>query len=108
MASKGRWSIAASFDVERLAIRILGTFDLDEHPEPLLLRIAILLRLDEPLPDFLVDRSRTLDLGGPVETRDAPLWQRTGFAQRNFAQEDRDLSSVGQIGVAMRPNARAA
>jgi predicted component of type VI protein secretion system len=38
-------AVAASFDVERLAVQILGALDFDEHPEPLLLRIAILLRL---------------------------------------------------------------
>jgi len=41
-------SVSGSLNVEHFGVQILGALDLDEHPEPLLLRIAVFLRLDEP------------------------------------------------------------
>ena len=47
----------------------ISALDLDEHPKSLLLRIAILLRLNQPLPDFFVDRTGTVDFSGSVKAR---------------------------------------
>ena len=39
-------------DVQRLAVQIFGALHLDQHREPLLLRIPILLRLNQPFPSL--------------------------------------------------------
>src|SRR5262249_42596868 len=77
--------------------QILGPLNLDQNPETLLLRIALLLRLDQPLPDLLVDRPRLVELRGPVEARDAAAGQQARLAQRRLAEIDRDLAAVREI-----------
>jgi hypothetical protein len=47
-----------------------------EDAEALLLRVALLFRLDEPLPDFLVDRIGLVDFRGAIEARDAARGNR--------------------------------
>jgi hypothetical protein len=87
--SNREWSAAQIF-------RPLHTY---EYAEALLLRIALLFRLDEPIPDFLIDRTGLVDFRGAIEARDAAPRQQAGFAQRRLAEEDGDLTTVHQIGV---------
>jgi hypothetical protein len=87
--SNGNWGAA----------KVFGSLHLDEHAEALLLRIALLLRLDEPLPDFLIDRAGLLDFRRAVEARSVVPRRQASFAQRRPAEEDGDRC-VG-ISVAM-------
>src|SRR5262249_54304053 len=82
---------------QRIPTEIFRPLHLDENPEPFLLRIALLLRLDQPGPDLIVDRARFVDFRGPVEARDAAAGQQPRLAQRRLAEIDRDLAAVGEI-----------
>src|SRR5262249_36386503 len=73
----------------------------DQHRVPLLVRIAILLRLDESPPDLLVRRARLVDLGGPVEARDPALGQDAGLAELGLAQVHGHLGAVPEHGVGL-------
>src|SRR5690606_34179079 len=65
--------------LERVPVQILGALDLDEDAEALLLGIAILLGLDQALPDLVIDLAGLVDLGGTVEACDAALGQYAGL-----------------------------
>ena len=62
-----------------------------------LFRIALLFRLDQTLPDLLINRPRFVDLRPSVEPQDAAFRQNAGLAQRRFAHEDRDWRPVREI-----------
>jgi hypothetical protein len=77
-STSGKWIRVDMFACELLvqrvegsAAQILGPFDLDQHCEPFLFRIAIFLRLNDPIPDFLVNGSGLVNRRDPVKPRDA-------------------------------------
>src|SRR5262249_8068668 len=84
---------------QRRAGQILGAIDLDQDAVSFLVRIAVLLGLDQATPYFLVHRARLVDLRGAVEARDPALRQHAGLAQLGLAQEHGDLGAVTQVGV---------
>src|SRR6476659_9449768 len=94
---KERSGAYASSNRQRRAAQILRPLHLDQHAEAFLVRIAFLLGLDETLPDLLLDRTRLVNLGGPVEARDAAPRQKPLLAQRRLAKIDRDLGAVREI-----------
>src|SRR5688572_4550833 len=84
-------------ELERLAVEVLGTLDANQHRVALLLRVAVLLRLDEPLPHAVVHLAGLVDLGGTVEARHPALRQDAGLAQLGLSQEHRDLGAVREL-----------
>src|SRR6476619_4958445 len=68
----------------------------EKHLTPLF-RVALLLRLDQTVPDLLINRSGFVDLRPSVEPQDAAFRQNAGLAQRRLAHEDRDRRPVRQI-----------
>ena len=89
-----RYSSVSGFPPE-----ILGALHLDQHAKALLVRIAVLLGLDQALPDLVVDRPGLVDARRAVEARDAAGRQQSELAQLDLAQEHRDLGAVGQVRV---------
>src|SRR5262249_44559989 len=51
-----------SGEMQRRAVQILGALDLDQDAVSFLIRIAVLLGLDQATPYFLVHRARFVDL----------------------------------------------
>src|SRR5713101_8074741 len=88
---------APSDEIQRLSVEILGALHLDEHGVALLLRVPVLLRLHQALPDAFVCRSRAVNRRRAVEARDAPLGQEPGFPQRGLSQEHGDLGPVPEV-----------
>src|SRR5579862_1083195 len=84
--------------------QVFGPLHLDEHTKALLVRIALLLRLDESLPNFVIDRAGFVGFRGAVEARNATPRQQTGFAQRRLTEEHSDLGAVREVGIG-RPSA---
>src|SRR5271169_5721940 len=82
---------------QRLTRQILGSLDRNEDGIAPLFRVALLLRLDQTVPDLLINRSRFVDLRPSVEPQDAAFRQNAGLAQRRLAHEDRDRRPVGEI-----------
>src|SRR5262249_51689869 len=64
-------TVTARSNRQQGSAQIFRPLHLDEHAEALLLRIALLLRFDQPLPDLLVDRAGLADFRGSVKARDA-------------------------------------
>src|SRR5688572_29522511 len=89
-----RTGIRCTSERERLAVQVLGALDPDEHRVALLLRIPVLLGLDQALRHSLVHLARLVDLGRAVEARHAPFRQDARLAQLRLAQEHRDLGAV--------------
>src|ERR1700687_816413 len=56
---------------QRLTPQVLGSPDPDEDGIALLFRVALLLRLDQPVPGLFIDRSEFVDLRPSVEPQDA-------------------------------------
>src|SRR5215813_6326488 len=65
--------------------------------KPFLSGVPVLLRLNEPRPDFLVDRSGPVQPGGSVEAGNAALRQDAVGTQLGLAEVDRHLAAVGQM-----------
>src|SRR6516165_162560 len=83
-------------EVERCAAEILGSLDLHENRKALLLRIAILFRLNHSTPNFFVDRSGLMNRRRSVEASDTALRQERLTKVRLF-EEDRDFGSIVQV-----------
>src|SRR4051794_20672481 len=94
-----RYTPRGSVELQRFAVEILGSLDLNQHGEPGLVGIAVLLRLDQTLPYLLVDRSGSVDLGTPVEAGDPALRQNPLLPQLRLAEEHGEPRAVGQIGA---------
>src|ERR1700691_1005852 len=83
--------------LQRLTGQILGALDRDENRIAFLVRVALLLRLDETAPDLVIDRSGFVDLGPAVEPQDDAARQDARLAQRRIAHEDGDRRAVLEI-----------
>jgi hypothetical protein len=62
-----------SIELQRSAVQLFGSLDLDQHSMPLLLRVAVLFGLDQPTPHLFIYRSRAVDLRPAVKSGDATL-----------------------------------
>jgi Dienelactone hydrolase family len=62
-----------SIELQRSAVQLFGSLDLDQHRMPLLLRVAVLFGLDQPTPHLFIYRSRAVDLRPAVKSGDATL-----------------------------------
>src|SRR5688500_1375060 len=85
--------------LERLAVQVFGALHADQHRVALLLRIAVLLGLDELLPHLVVDLAGAVQARAAVEADDPALGQNAGLAQLGLAQEYRELGAVLQQAV---------
>src|SRR5437899_3317968 len=82
---------------QRLTRQILGSLDRNEDGIALLFRVALLLRLDETVPDLFINCSGFVDLRPSVEPQNAAFRQNADLAQRRLAHEDRDRRPVCKI-----------
>src|SRR6516162_6217038 len=86
-----------SIEIERGSVEFLGALDLDQHRVPLLVRVAVLFRLDEAAPDLFIDRTGPVDLRPPVKPGNAALWQHPFLAQLRLAEIHGELGSVAEV-----------
>src|SRR5215204_4495850 len=87
----------SSIEAERRAIEFFGPLHLDQNRKAFLIGITILLRLDKPRPDFVVNWSRFKQPGGSVESRDPTFWQDPVGTKLRLAKVDRHLRAISKI-----------
>ena len=85
--------------LQRRAVQFFRPFHLDQHGKPLLLGVAILLRLNQPAPHLLIHRSGLDDLRGAVEPRDAALRQHAVGTQLRMAEDIVTLLPSARLSV---------
>src|SRR5262245_49122163 len=88
-----------SGEIERLAVQVLGSLQLDEDAEPSLVGVALLLGLHEASPDLLVRAPGPVNRRGAVEAGDSPLGQDPGLTELGLPQEHGHLGAVLEVGV---------
>src|SRR6188474_579253 len=90
-------------EIQRSPTEVFRPFDFDQDTEALLLRIAVLFRLNEASPDFVVNASGFIEGRRAVETGDTALRQDPALSQLWFAEKDGDLRSIFKRGIGGSP-----
>ena len=80
--------------LERHPAKVFRSLNFDQHAKTFLVGIAILFRLNESIPDFLIDRSGFMNRGDSVKTGDAAFWQNAVFAQLRLPEENGNLCAI--------------
>src|SRR5439155_3002658 len=83
-----------SREIEGLPSQIFGAFDRNQHCIALFVRVAVLLGLDQPLPDLVINRSRFVDFRRAIEAGDAAARQYPILDQRRLAVVYSQLAAV--------------
>src|SRR5260370_41731838 len=90
----------ASGETQRLSVEILCLVDFDQDGIPALLRVAVLLRLDEAPPYLFADWARAVNPGMPVEPRNPAFRKHAFLAHLRLAAGHGQRPAVPQLFIA--------